>query len=108
MASAIGPCRSASDGVHMNPPPPISCRSSLQYGSHFGISPRRARNGRSSGYQTPPSSRADPASAATSAERVSSAMFQIWPSFSWMWSKRPTPVVFAIMWPRPNANESLT
>ena len=65
-------------------------------GIHFGISPRSARNGRSSGYQTPPSSMNEPASAATSAERVSSTMFQIWPSFSWMWSKRTTPVVFAM------------
>ena len=48
----------------MKPPPPISWRSSFARGSHFGISPRSARNGRSSGYQTPPSSRLEPASPA--------------------------------------------
>ena len=40
------------------------------------------------------------------ADRVSSTMFQICPSFSWMWSKRTTPVVLAIRWPSPNANRS--
>ena len=55
-ASWSGPSMSARDGVAMKPPPPISCSSSLTRGSHFGISPRSARNGRSSGVITPPAS----------------------------------------------------
>ena len=35
-------------------------------------------------------------------------MFHIWPSFSWTWSNRTTPVMVAIRWPRPSANDSFT
>jgi hypothetical protein len=91
----------------MNPPPPISWRSSIAFGIHCGMSPRSATNDRSSGTQSlDPSAWNDPASAATIPARVSSSIDQIWPSFSWTWSKRFTPVSSDIVCPSPNANSS--
>ena len=82
ICSARGPSTSAREGVAIRLPPPISSRISFARGSHFGIAPRSATNGRWSGHGRHPRRSRRPASAATTALRASSPMIHSSPSFS--------------------------